>query len=383
MSHPTPKQLTKLVRSAARGLGFDGVGICDATPPSLVRFREWLDRGYAGQMHYLEDRWNAYSDPNLVLNGVQSVVMLTLPYRTSEPSDVGAGEGRISRYAWGRADYHDVIHSKLKSLCSEVTALAPRVTVRGVVDTAPVLERDFAVRAGLGWVGKNTLLLRTNGSWFFLAALLVDAPLDYDAPFATDHCGTCTACIDACPTDAFPEPYVLDATRCISYLTIEHRDAIPIALREGVGSWLFGCDVCQDVCPWNSKAPIDDSLEFEPLEHNNPTNAAEWFDLDEDQWRTRFRKTPLWRAKRRGLLRNAAIVLGNQEPGIATAQLCRHLDDPDPVIRGAVAWALRQDQSLEARAALAARLEIEQDSEVRGELESACRTEPPKSAGTR
>lgn len=368
---PTAEQLTALLRNAAAEQGFDGVGVCDASAPSLERFRQWLDRGYSGQMSYLADRWQAYSDPNLVLNGVQSIVILTLPYLTAEPATPGAGEGRISRYAWGEADYHDVIHAKLKDLRKRLSQLAPHVQARGVVDTAPVLERDLAVRAGLGWVGKNTLLLRSDGSWFFLAALLVDTDLVYDSPFETDHCGTCTACLDACPTDAFPEPYVLDATRCISYLTIEHRDSIPIPLREGLGEWLFGCDVCQDVCPWNNKAEVSSAAAFKPRPENNPVRVADWFELDEAQWRARFRKTPLWRAKRSGLLRNAAMVLGNQAPGLATPALCRHLSDEDPVVRGAVAWALRHDKSNQARESLARQLEIEDDAEVRQELEAA------------
>lgn len=369
-SRPTAEQLSQWLRGAAAEQGFDGVGFCDAEPPSLDRFRQWLDRGYAGQMNYLEDRWDAYADPNRVLEGVQSIVMMTLPYLTAEPVDCGAGEGRVSRYAWGAGDYHDVIHAKLKALRNQLSIAAPHVSVRGVVDTAPLLERDLAVRAGIGWVGKNTLLLRKNGSWFFLAALLVNTELVYDPPFTTDHCGTCTACLDACPTNAFPQPYVLDATRCISYLTIEHRESIPHSLREGLGSWLFGCDVCQDVCPWNSKAAVENAAEFEPRSENNPTNVVQWFELDESQWRERFRKTPLWRAKRRGLLRNAAIVLGNQKPGLATTQLCRHLNDDDPIIRGAVAWALRNDTSAEARTAISARLAVEDDAEVRQELEA-------------
>ncbi|MFP6675371.1 MAG: tRNA epoxyqueuosine(34) reductase QueG, partial [Pirellulaceae bacterium] len=346
-----------MLRQNARELGFDGCGVCDASPPSLTRFRDWLSRGYAGQMDYLGDRLDAYQDPNMVLQGVRSIVMLTLPYRTEEPRPPGAGEGRISRYAWGEADYHDTIHRRLKTLLARLVDAAPQLVGRGVVDTAPILEREMAVRAGLGWVGKNTLLLRPEeGSWFFLAALLLDVTLTYDSPFTTDHCGTCTACLDACPTDAFPQPYVLDATRCISYLTIEHRESIATELREGIGDWLFGCDVCQDVCPWNSKSSVVDTAEFQPSEQHNPANAVEWFELDESQWRARFRNTPLWRAKRRGLLRNAAIVLGNQPPGLATDVLCRHLDDEDPVIRGAIAWALRHDQSDQARTSLQRRL---------------------------
>lgn len=385
-TQPAPVNLTAKIRQHAGEVGFQSVGVCDASPSSIGQFQEWLERGYAGEMDYLAGRMDAYADMNLVLDGVRSIVVLTLPYRTSEPVEPRAGEGRVARYAWGTADYHDIIHSKLKLLQKRIAERYPEVKTRGVVDTAPVLERDLATRAGLGWIGKNTLLLQpSHGSWFFLAALLLDAELTYDTPFATDHCGTCTACLDACPTDAFPQPYVLDATRCISYLTIEHRAAIPQDLRPGIGQWLFGCDVCQDVCPWNIKdwqtaeSPRDklseeprEKNQFEATDDGNPVNAIQWFELDEQQWRERFRKTPLWRAKRRGLLRNAAIVLGNQPPSDAASTVLRkHLNDPESVIRGAVAWALRNNKTTAVRDALAAQLALELDADVRRELESA------------
>ena len=207
-----------------------------------ARLDEWLAAGYAGQMHYLADRREAYGDPNRVLDGVRSIVMLAMNYRTAEPAKPQAGEGRVSRYAWGDADYHDLIHERLDQLAEFLRSSVPEARVRGVVDTAPLLEREFAQLAGLGWIGKNTLLLnRDEGSWFFLAALLTDIELAYDSPHETDHCGTCRACLDACPTDAFPQPYVLDASRCISYLTIELRDAIPTGTAAGngrVGVWV-------------------------------------------------------------------------------------------------------------------------------------------------
>ena len=200
-------------------------GVCPAAAPAGIdRFQEWLAAGYAGQMHYLPDRAAAYEHPRHVLEGARSIVMLAMVYRTAEPSEPPPGSGRISRYAWG-SDYHDLIRGRLNELADFLQRESPAAKARGVVDTAPLFEREFAELSGLGWVGKNTLLLnRQLGSWFFLAALLTDLELEYDAPQATDHCGTCRACLDACPTGAFVAPYLLDARRCISYLTIELRE---------------------------------------------------------------------------------------------------------------------------------------------------------------
>jgi epoxyqueuosine reductase len=249
----------------------------------------------------------------------------------------------VARYAWGPVDYHDLLRARLKRLAGWLTDRIPAARARGVVDTAPLLERAFAQLAGLGWVGKNSMLLdRDLGSWFFLAALLVDLELAYDPPYATDHCGTCTACLDRCPAGAFPKPYLLDARRCISYLTIEHRGSIPTALRGCVGDWLFGCDVCQEVCPWNNRVPASAEPDFGPWEEMNPVDLLPLFDLDDAAFRARFRKTALWRAKRRGLLRNAATVLGNQCAVIAIPTLKRGLTESDATVRAACRWALEQ-----------------------------------------
>src|SRR5215213_3164023 len=228
---------TDELKRRASELGFSLCGVCPAVaPPGAARLDEWLAAGYAGQMHYLADRRDAYRDPSRVLDGARSIVMLAMSYRTAEPAQPDAGQGRVSRYAWGEADYHDLIHERLDQMAGLLRDRVPQARVRGVVDTAPLLEREFAQLAGLGWIGKNTLLLsRDEGSWFFLAALLTDIELTYDAPHETDHCGRCRACLDACPTDAFPQPYVLDASRCISYLTIELREAIPSEMRMGMG----------------------------------------------------------------------------------------------------------------------------------------------------
>ncbi len=362
--------LTAAVKDEARRVGFDLVGVCPAVePPRMELFHRWLDAGYAGEMKYLPDRSHAYEHPRHVLDGARSVVMLGMNYRTAEPAQAKPGEGRVSRYAWGAADYHDVVHERLGRLREFVHKLAPEAKTRGVVDTAPLLERDFAQLAGLGWIGKNTLLLnRHDGSWFFLAALLTDLALEYDEPFDTDHCGTCTACLDACPTNAFPQPYVLDATKCISYLTIELRGPIPLELRERIGDWVFGCDVCQVVCPWNHRAPQSGLTEFAPADDMNPIDAVSLFDLDDAAFRRRFRHTPLWRSKRRGLLRNAAIVLGNSSVEKGLAALVRGLNDHESVVRGASAWALGRYDAQQATAALEQRLAAEQDADVRDEI---------------
>ena len=253
-----------------------------------------------------------------------------------------------------------------------LTEVRPDARVRGVVDTAPLLEREFAQLAGLGWIGKNTLLLnRQLGSWFFLAALLTDQELDYDTPQETDHCGTCRACLDACPTTAFVEPYVLDATRCISYLTIEQRGPIATELRAGIGDWVFGCDVCQEVCPWNRRVPVTTEPAFVPDPSQDPLALAELFFLSDTDFRTRFRHTPLWRAKRRGLLRNAATVLGNQRAGEATTALLHGLRDDEPLVREASAWALSRIGGPDVRQAIFEALSRESDPAARQGIEQA------------
>ncbi len=364
--------LTDALKREAVRLGFDLVGTCPAVPPpGIARFRQWLAAGYAGEMTYLKDRAEAYADPCRVLEGARSILMLGISYRSVEPNPVDTGQGRVSRYAWGR-DYHRVVRRKLRALADLHRRLAPAAACRGVVDTAPLLEREFGQMAGLGWIGKNTLLLnRRLGSWFFLAALLTTEVLEYDAPHQVDHCGRCRACLEACPTGALIAPRVLDARRCISYLTIELRADVPPDLRANVGEWFFGCDVCQEVCPWNTKAESGSNLEFAPHPGNNPVELAGLFFMDAEALRQRFQSTPLWRAKRRGLLRNAAVVLGNRYDESCLDALIHGLDDVEPMVRRACAWAMSQYPSPRAGAALQTRLETENDPSVRHELETA------------
>jgi epoxyqueuosine reductase len=294
-------------------------------------------------MHYVRERLAAYADPSLVLPHAQSILMLALPGAPPQSCTVPEGAGRVASYATGTRDYHDVIHEKLQRLKRWLEAEQPGCRARGVVDSAPLLERQFAQLAGLGWQGKNTLLLhRQWGSSFFLAALLMDIPLPYDTPFMLDHCGNCTACLDACPTQAFPQPYVLDATRCISYLTIEQREAIPLALRPLLDDWVFGCDVCQAVCPWNRKSSAPAEADLQPLKNLQALDLIGLFALDEQAFRLLFRRTPLWRARLAGLLRNAAIALGNQRCVAALPALRQGLTHADARVREACQWAIEQ-----------------------------------------
>jgi epoxyqueuosine reductase len=250
--------------------------------------------------------------------------------------------GRVARYARG-TDYHDLLRQRLHQLLAWVQQEVPGCRGRGVVDTAPLLERDFARRAGLGWFGKNTMLLNKRlGSYVFLGALLLDCRLQPDPPHEASHCGSCTACLEACPTQAFPGPGQLDARRCISYLTIELRGSIPAELRESLGNWVFGCDICQEVCPWNRKAPLGTEPALQPRVDLEALDPVELLDLSEADFRSRFQETALMRTRRRGLLRNAALVLGNCGDATSLPALRQALHDPEPLVREAAQWAIEK-----------------------------------------
>lgn len=292
---PVTKTMTATVLTAALKeellrLGFDLAGATPAVAsPDFESFRQWLAEGNAGQMHYLVDRLDAYRHPAQLLDGTKSILMLGMNYRTVEPAEAGSGQAKVSRYAWG-GDYHDLIRRRLHKLADFHRRLAPEARVRGVVDTAPLFERRFGQLAGLGWIGKNTTLINPRfGSWFFLAALLTTEELEYDEPMADDPCGSCRACLDACPTGALVEPHRLDARKCVSYLTIERHTAC--------GNRLFGCDACQETCPWNRHTPATMEPSFQPAPGMNPVELAELASLSESAFRRRFRHTPLWRAK--------------------------------------------------------------------------------------
>ena len=299
--------LSESVKARALALGFDRVAIGSASAPEHGDgFRRWVDAGYAGTMGYLGRRLGERVDPARVLPGARSVVCVALNYYQGEPAP-DLSWAPVARYAWGR-DYHDVMIPRVDALGAYL-AEACGAASRAYVDTGPVLERDLAARAGLGWVGKNTMLLHPElGSWFLIGVLLTTAALDFDEALP-DRCGSCRACLDACPTGAFAAPYVLDARRCISYLTIEHRGAIDPALEGRLGSWQFGCDTCQDVCPWNRKSPVTREAAFLP---SAPYPGAEGIrGMSDEELRARFKGTALLRSKPAGLRRNAAIASAN------------------------------------------------------------------------
>jgi epoxyqueuosine reductase len=342
--------MEEAIKDFARTVGFPLCGIAPATPADgFDRLTDWLNRGYAGEMAYMHRHHAARRHPESILATVRSVIMVGMEYSQAAcglaPTPAKPQAAKIARYAAG-PDYHDVMWRKMDKLLAWLRAEIPGCQGRGVVDTAPLLERDFARRAGLGWIGKNTMLInKYRGSYFFLGAILTDLDLKPDPPHEADHCGTCTACLDACPTQAFTGPGWLDARRCIGYLTIELRGPIPADLREGVGDWLFGCDVCQEVCPWNRK----DSTQPESVD------ALDVLALGEAEFRERYRGTALMRTKRTGLVRNAAVVLGNVGDERTLPALERARDDADAGVREAAEWAIGRirERSADVTASLA------------------------------
>lgn len=334
--------LSQRVKAHAYGLGFDLVGITRlGAAETAPRLRTWLANGYHGEMSYLDRGASLREDTTRPEPGMRSAIVVGLDYGGKQPS------GPIARYARGD-DYHDVMRARLRDLheCLD-REFGNRTAARPYVDTGPILERELAQRAGLGWFGKNTMLINpSRGSFFFLGALFSALDLEPDASFVHDHCGTCTRCIDACPTDAIREPRVLDATRCISYLTIEHRTSIDESLREAIGELAFGCDICQEVCPWNvrfAREPRTDALG--PRAERIAPDLADLLLLDDAGFRERFRGSAITRTKRRGLARNVAVALGNRASVTdrdIDALVAAKERDPDPVVRDHASWALRR-----------------------------------------
>ncbi|MGE5215651.1 MAG: tRNA epoxyqueuosine(34) reductase QueG [Chloroflexota bacterium] len=366
--------LTQQIKEASRGLGFDLVGISAVQlPPHETSFARWLREGLAGELDYMKRTELLRRDPKSLVPWATSVVSVGMNYYTPwpRPDPAGGSSGWISRYAWGD-DYHGLMKCRLDALLDRVSELSGGpVQGRAFVDSGPVLERDMAGVGGLGWIGKNTHLISPRrGSWFFLGELFLDLRLAYDRPIR-DRCGRCELCLKACPTGAFIGPYLLDARRCISYLTIELKGWIPSYLRPMIGNHIFGCDICQEVCPYNVKARASAEAAFRPRTGLHAPELIGLLALTQDEFRRRFRGSPILRAKRRGLLRNVAVALGNLKCAEAEPALVRALDDDEPLVRGHVAWALGQIGLGSTLAALRRRLRVDTDSEVKAEISGA------------
>lgn len=368
------ESLTDQIKSLALGLGFDLVGVTPAIPPDHWEYYlQWLEEGFSGEMDYLKRNLDRRSNPEIVVPGARSLLCVGMNYEPNEslsPND-DRPRGKISRYARGD-DYHELMVGRLLKLLLEIQILVPSVEGRVYVDTGPVLERDFAAMAGLGWFGKHTNLINKQmGSWFFLGVIILTIELEYDSP-ELDHCGSCTLCIDACPTEAILKPYVLDSRRCISYLTIELKGAIPADLRDKVDGWVFGCDICQEVCPWNQKqaCPTDESA-FQSREGLTAPDLWELLELDQDAFSGRFKGSSIKRTKRRGLLRNAAVALGNIGTEADIPVLERALRDSEPLVRGHAAWALGRIGGSQAKQILKLVATEEKEMEIQKEIQRA------------
>ena len=371
---------SRLVKDKASELGFNLVGLTPARPaPHLHAYFQWLDAGMHGEMGYMArtDRQERRRDLNASLPGVRSLVIVGLDYHTLKlPDEILADptRGRIAAYAWGR-DYHDLMLLRLEELAHWLRAESKsEARHRAYVDTGAILERDHAQQAGLGFIGKNTMLIHPRrGSDFFLGEILTEVEFDeYSQPSPGTMCGTCARCLTACPTGAFPRPYVLDARRCISYLTIEHHGWIDRELRPLMGNWVFGCDVCQVVCPWNRFAVQTLTTEFFPL---NPDRAApplsQLLALDEAGFEALFRGTPVHRIGWARLVRNACIAAGNSRRLELIPPLRSLISDPAPLVRGHAAWALARLGEQQVAPLLEKQLNMETDAEARGDIQAS------------
>ncbi len=343
-------RISDCIKRSALGAGFDLAGVASVQDfPELARFPDWIAEGRAGEMKYLESRDESGRLRRASLKSVfpwaRSVIVCAINYNTAHPYSTAAsdpGRGWISRYAWSREDYHDSVLRRLREVEAKLKEGFAGIETRAYVDTGPIVERVYAKYAGVGWQGKNTCVINQKiGSWLFLGVIITSLELTADSP-ALDRCGTCTRCIEACPTHAIVAPYELDSNKCISYLTIEKRGSIPEEMRGGMGNQVFGCDICQDVCPWNRKAPATDNLEFQAREGLvNP--ALEWLaEISEAEFRDKFRGSPVKRTKRSGLRRNTLIAICNSGDQTLLPIIERVLNDPDPVVAEAAQWAKRR-----------------------------------------
>lgn len=370
-----PFSADKLKQRAVE-LGFNLVGLTRAEPsPTLAAYEQWANAGMHGTMNYMArpDRRARRRDLSMILPGVRSLVVVGVDYRAWLPADLlnDPRRGQIASYAWG-LDYHDVIAPRLEALAEWLrTASGLDFAHRVYVDTGAILERSHAHEAGLGFIGKNTMLIHPRrGSYFFLGEILTDLDFDaYDQPGAPTMCGSCTRCLVACPTDAFPRPHVLDARRCISYLTIEHKGWIDHALRPLMGNWVFGCDICQNVCPWQRFTPETTNPAYHPADNDRAAPPLlDLLALDVPTFKARYAGSPVERIKRRRLVRNACIAAGNWGHADAVAPLQQLLHDDEPLVRGHAAWALKQIMGDAAIHTLEQHLDAEPDADVRTDI---------------
>ena len=366
------------IHSKALDLGFDLAGTAPISPvPHVDAYRDWIAQGYHGEMGYMArpDRAKRRENPDVILPGAKTIVCVGLNYYPGPlPDDLArdASRGLIANYAWG-LDYHDLMQPRLEELAAFIRAeTGGNVTTRAYVDTGPILERAHAAAAGLGFIGKNTCLINPHlGSWLFLGEILTDAELEPTPSTTNVSCGTCRRCLDACPTGALIAPYVLDARRCISYLSIELKGAIPPDLRPLMGNWVYGCDVCQQVCPWQrfAKTTHEQAFRTQAPDCIAPL-LAELVDMNEETFQQRYAGTPILRVGRARLLRNAAVALGNWKDERAEAPLARALCDAEPLVRGHAAWALGQIDGKAKHERLERALKNERDPRVREEIQA-------------
>jgi epoxyqueuosine reductase len=370
----------------AKRLGFNLVGVTQPDPPPHVKvYANWLNQGRHGEMSYLStDRARTRrADPSLILPQCKSILILGMDHTIPSPSKKISGKdatpdqtlwGRIASYSWGK-DYHDVIPLRLQELVEFIEArVGEPVSNRWYTDTGPILERELAQRAGLGWIGKNTCLINpAQGSFFLLAELFLGIELEPDPPFTADRCGTCTRCLEACPTGCILLDRTIDASHCISYLTIELKGEIPIELRPQIDNWIFGCDICQQVCPWNQRfADVNGEKGLTGNIQLGYPDPIKELSLSPQEFNIKFKGSPIKRAKRRGYLRNAAVVLGNLKPTTSVSPLIKSLlDETEPLVRGHAAWALGQIGGDLAREALGEAAVNEKDAYVLGEIHTA------------
>lgn len=310
------KKFTEKIKEKAIAIGFHKIGIVRAENLTNEgeRLKEWLEKDFHGEMQWLEREPEKRSDPQILFPGAKSIVVVALNYFTPHEHEETGEKGKVSRYAWGD-DYHDVLKEKLRELLAFIKTEKPEAEAKLCVDTAPIMDKAWAVRAGIGWLGKHSnVITKEFGSWIFIGELLLDFELDYDGEIVADHCGSCTACLDACPTNAIVAPYVVDSKKCLSYATIELRSTeLPTEITENLNGWLYGCDICQDVCPWNRFEKPTGETRFEPREGNITADLDEILNLSPEKYAARFRRSAMKRTKLGGLQRNANALLKKEK----------------------------------------------------------------------